>query len=241
MTQTPADARKKTALRTKQALVGLGVALVAPVLVFIAAVTLRMGVLDWPIAFDFLVIKLAWPLAWLGAAGAVIAVIAAFGAPRRAALPAVAAVVIAGVTVTLFALYAARPTGVPSDVSTNSLEPPAYPSRTVGLRQAAGAMGLDRWGGGRAQCPGVAYLPRQVAPGVAGYALENAGFEVPGFGVGRADGVREGFWFGFTHDAVIRIRPGRTDIRVSAREDRDDRGEACRLAAKILAGLQPSE
>ena len=241
MTQASVDTRKKTALRTKQALTGLGVALVSPILVFVAAVAMRLGVLDASVAFDFLVLKLAWPLAWLGAAGALIAVVAAFGAPRRAALPALAAVVVAGVSLALFTQYSLRPSGVPADVSTNSMEPPAYPSRTVGLRRAAGAVPLDRWGGGRAQCPGVVHMPRQVAPGVAAYALQNAGFIVPGFGVGRADGVREGFWFGFTHDAVIRIRPRRTDIRVTAREDRDDRGEACRLAAKIAAGLQRSE
>ena len=79
-----------------------------------------------------------------------------------------------------------------------------------------------------------------VAPGVAGYALKEAGFEVAGIGVGRADGSHDSFWFGFTHDAVVRIRPGRTDVRVTARDDRDDGGEACRLATKIVEVLQTS-
>ena len=69
-----------------------------------------------------------------------------------------------------------------------------------------------------------------------GYKL--AGFDVLGSGVGRADGVRTGFWFGFQYDAVVRIRPGRTDVRVTAREDRPDGGEACRLAQAILAEIQ---
>ena len=74
---------------------------------------------------------------------------------------------------------------------------------------------------------------KQVAPQVAGWALQEAGFTVLGSGVARADGERDGFWFGFGHDAVIRIRPGRTDIRVAARDDRPHAGEACRLATRI--------
>ena len=59
-----------------------------------------------------------------------------------------------------------------------------------------------------------------------------------GFGVGRADGTRQGFWFGFTYDATIRIRPGRTDVRVAAREGRPDGEEACRLTKLIISKLQ---
>jgi hypothetical protein len=79
----------------------------------------------------------------------------------------------------------------------------------------------------------------QIAPTAAIYALEQAGFTLRGAGVGRADGSREGFWFGFDHDAVIRIRPGRTDIRVAARDHRAHGGEACRMATAISEAMRP--
>ncbi|MCY1311757.1 hypothetical protein D9M70_621040 [compost metagenome] len=55
----------------------------------------------------------------------------------------------------------------------------------------------------------------------------------------RADGSKEGFWFGLTYDAAIRIRPGRTDVRVAQREGVPVGDEACRLARAIMTGLQP--
>ena len=43
---------------------------------------------------------------------------------------------------------------------------------------------------------------------------------------------------GLRYDAVVRIRPGRTDVRVTARDDRPQGDAACRLAREIVAGLQ---
>jgi hypothetical protein len=70
--------------------------------------------------------------------------------------------------------------------------------------------------------------------------LQKAGFEMSSLSVGRAVGTRSGDWFGSTWDAVIRIRPGRSDIRVAAREPEQDRGEACRLAGRIAEALKPN-
>ena len=41
-----------------------------------------------------------------------------------------------------------------------------------------------------------------------------------------------------TRDDDLRIRPGRTDIRVAARNSRPDGGATCRLAAKITRNLE---
>ena len=82
----------------------------------------------------------------------------------------------------------------------------------------------------------------QVAPASAVWALQEAGFSVQGrVNVGRAAGSHRGFWFGTVHDAVIRIRPGRTDVRVAARDDRAHGGEACRLATRISTALRGGE
>ncbi|MEG0819028.1 MAG: hypothetical protein RSG56_06245 [Brevundimonas sp.] len=69
--------------------------------------------------------------------------------------------------------------------------------------------------------------------------MSAGGFTVRGAAPFRADGAKEGFWFGLTHDAAIRIRPGRTDVRVAQREGVRVGDEACRLARAITAGLQP--
>jgi hypothetical protein len=53
----------------------------------------------------------------------------------------------------------------------------------------------------------------------------------------RVEGERRGFWFGLGHDAVVRIRPGRTDVRVTARTARAQGDEACRRAAAVARGL----
>lgn len=91
---------------------------------------------------------------------------------------------------------------------------------------------------GTETCPGAVFLPTQVAPQSAAWALHQAGFDDIAAGVGRATGVRRGYWFGFTSDAIIRIRPGRTDIRVAARDGRSHGGEVCRLATKISESLR---
>src|SRR5690606_33657780 len=91
---------------------------------------------------------------------------------------------------------------------------------------------------GEAACAVEAY-PSQSAPGAAGYALREAGFTIGSLGVGRAVGTKSGVWFGSQWDAVVRIRPGRSDIRVAARDPAQDRGEACRLAQRIAEGLKP--
>ena len=80
----------------------------------------------------------------------------------------------------------------------------------------------------------------QVAPAEATAALQAAGFTVTENQLFRARGVRDGFWFGMGHEAVIRIRPDRTDVRVVARYDHTDGGATCRIAAQLIAELQPA-
>ena len=80
----------------------------------------------------------------------------------------------------------------------------------------------------------------QSAPGAAGYALREAGFTIRDLGVNRGSGVYTSPWFDRTYDAAIRIRPGRTDVRVAPRDGAHDHGTSCRLATRILSELQPS-
>ena len=235
-------AKRAGDMRVKAAWACLAVALLSPLLVFIAAAGLKMGLWDRALAFDVLTLKAAWYLAWLGAVAAVLSVVLAVGSWRRTGFIAVLVLIAAGLTMGQFLRHGAQMRNNISapDVSTNPADTPVFSRQIMAKRPASDAAVLARWAQQGAHCPTAVSVPTQVAPSVAGYALKPAGFEVAGFGVGRADGSRDSFWFGFTHDAVVRIRPGRTDVRVTAREDRNDGGEACRLATRIVEVLQTS-
>src|SRR5690606_2126175 len=79
----------------------------------------------------------------------------------------------------------------------------------------------------------------QVAPETAAWALEKAGFTVFGTSPFRVDGRQQSAWFGVTHDVTVRIRPGRTDVRVAGRDSLKIGDEACRLAKAVVAQLTP--
>lgn len=141
-------------------------------------------------------------------------------------------------TIGLYAWQAGRASSAPpDDISTDLVEIPGF-----------GALDDRRGGGGPARtagvesCPGAVPAMTQVAPESAVWALQQSGFTLQGgVSVGRAAGSHRGFWFGTVHDAVIRIRPGRTDIRVAARDGRNHGGEACRLATRISEALRSGD
>ena len=215
-----------------QALALLAVA--APVLVLVAALGTRMGAWPVEIGYDLLTMRAGWFLAFFGAAAALGALVLSFGSFRKSGPMALAAVLIAGATLGGFIWQKARlSAGAVENVSTDLNEVPGFGD----LDDQRGGQGPGPAVGVEA-CPGALPVMRQIAPTAAIYALEQAGFTLRGAGVGRADGSQEGFWFGFDHDAVIRIRPGRTDIRVAARDHRPHGGEACRMAAAISETLR---
>lgn len=225
-------ARRSPGAGRVQALALLTVA--APVLVLVAALGTRLGAWPVEIGYDLLTLQAGWILALLGAAAAVGALVLSFANLRKSGLTALAAVLVAGLTLGGFVWQKARLAAGPvENVSTDLAEIPGF-----------GDLGEERGGKGPGPavgpeaCPGAQPVMRQIAPTAAIYALEQAGFTLRGAGVGRADGSREGFWFGFDHDAVIRIRPGRTDIRVAARDHRPHGGEACRMATAISETLR---
>lgn len=225
-------ARRSPGAGRVQALALLSVA--APVLVLLAALGTRLGV--WPVGIghDLLALQAGWFLALFGTAAALGALLLSFGNFRKSGLPALAAVLVAGTTLGGFIWQKARLAAGPvENVSTDLTEVPGFGD----LGAARGGQGPGPAVGMEA-CPGARPVMRQIAPTAAIYALEQAGFTLRGAGVGRADGSREGFWFGFDHDAVIRIRPGRTDIRVAARDHRPHGGEACRMVTAISETLR---
>lgn len=211
-------------------------ACLAPLLVLVAVFGTRFGLWSAAFGLDVLTLKLGRILAFAGLAAALVAVIIALKDMRRRGLYAAVSLAVAGATVALF-LIQERRFAVPADndVTTDAAETPAFSRAVVAMRGGQGT-GKD---GASVACHGLVSVPRQVAPETAAAALAAAGFTVRGAAPFRADGAKEGFWFGLTYDAAIRIRPGRTDVRVAQREGVKVGDEACRLARAIATGLQP--
>ncbi len=200
----------------------------APFVLIVAAVTAtRFGGLDLAIGYDLLTWTVARLLAWVGLAAALVAALLALRDLKGRGLYALAALVLSGATVAGFVLRQGQDaTPHPRDVSTNLDEPPGLP-RAAGVRSDSPQT-----------CAGVDAIPTQVLAQQATSALVDAGFVVTRATTFQVEAVHAGAWFGFATDAVVRIRPGRTDIRVAARGSRPDGGATCRLAAKITRNLE---
>jgi hypothetical protein len=209
-------------------------AIAAPLLVLVAVFGTRLGLWSAGFGLEILTLKIGRILAFVGLAAALLAVLMAFKDMRNRGLYAAVALGVAGATVALF-LIQERRFAVPADndVTTDAAETPAFSRAVLAMRGGQGEASVS------VACPGLVSVSRQVAPETAAAALEAAGFIVRGAAPFRADGSKEGSWFGLTYDAAIRIRPGRTDVRVAQREGVKVGDEACRLARAITAELQP--
>lgn len=216
-------------------------ALAAPLAVFVGAFGTLFG--WWPIeiGYDLLTWRIGWVLAWVGMAAALAAVVLALRDARRLGWMAAVALLAAGPTLGLFLHHQSRIAAASAvDVSTDVSDPPGLSRRQLDQRAAEGAMPVNAPAAVEA-CPGLSAAPTQVAVETADQALRDAGFTVAATGVFRAEGTKDGFWFGRGHDVVVRIRPGRTDVRVIAHDPRPDGGEACRLAKAVVQGLSAGQ
>lgn len=224
----------RTAVKGKGAVLGLAVlALAAPLLVLLSIVGVRSGLLSLEIGYDLLTMQVGWWLAMAGAGAAVLAVLLSLRNLRDLGPLALAAVIAGGGTLGVYVWQKQKfATGPTENVSTDLVEVPGFGTLRPDDMGQGPTVGIEA-------CPGALPVMTQVAPESAAWALQEVGMGLGGAGVARADGSRVSIWFGFRYDALIRIRPGRTDIRVAAREGRPHGGEACRLVTRISSLLQP--
>jgi len=212
----------------------------APLVVFIAVFGLRFSWWGLDVALDLLTVTVApWLLA-LGAASALILLLwnsKPFGAGAMLGLLGL------GVVLSGARLMKANPAPVSlselrtRSFSTNPADPPQFSGRLITERAASDA--ASEQGLYDAGCHGVASLPTQVLAEDATAALQRAGFTPRPSSLFRVEGTHTGNWFLLQHDATIRIRPGRTDVRVAARSDRVQGEQGCRLLARNVEELQP--
>lgn len=209
------------------------IVLAAPLLVFIAVMGTRFGLWSVEVGRDLLTLQIGRWLALAGLGAAALGVLLALRDLRRLGLIAVISLLVSLATVGLFVRQQAQLSlPAPLDATSAPADAPGYGAETAGLRVALSAPDAP------AACPGLTAVPTQVASETATAALEAAGFTVQKASLFQSEGLHEGFWFGLRHDAVVRIRPGRTDVRVTARDGRPQGDAACRLARKIVDGLQ---
>jgi len=203
-------------------------------LLFLAMVGVHTDLIDPRTVFEAQTLDAARIVMIVSAVAALVTVGLAIRSAARLPYAAVAALGAWG-ALGLFLFQDARlASGGASDVTSNVQDPPGYSRLIQARRSDEGAQPT----GGPSSCPTVVTLPTQVTPQAAAAALEQSGFVVVGAAAFRAEGTREGYWFGLKHDAVIRIRPGETDIRVTARTP-VARGEAaCSLAGRLSEALR---
>lgn len=223
----------KTAIKGRgavQALTALAVA--SPLLVLLSIMGVRGGLLPVETAYDLLTLKVAWWLSFAGAGAGVLAVIVALKNFRALGFVAVGALVVSVATLGGFVWQKGQLAAGPvENVSTDLTDIPGFGDQRPDDMGQGAAVGVEA-------CPGALPVMTQIAPEGAVWAVQEAGFTLRRAGVARVDGTRTTTWFGFGYDVVIRIRPGRTDIRVAARDARPHGGEACRLVTAISADLR---
>lgn len=215
-----------TGERARQlALVGLGVAFVAPVIVVLSAFAVRAGVIPVEAAINLVTLGVARSIAFAAPAVILVTLWMTRRNWRRAAKYAVPAFVVSALSLGLFQYQTSRMADAgPLDVSTNPADSPV-------LRLQNGLPG---------SCDGLAAVGTQLLPEAAAWALQEQGFAISNAGLFEVQGTRRGFWFGRRYDAVVRIRPGRTDLRLAAEGDRADGGAVCRQALGLAKLLQPA-
>ena len=203
--------------------VAMGLAVLAPLITFGAVLLTRNTIVSLDVGLDVLTLQVAQGVSWVALGFAVLSLVLSLPQFGRLGLVSIAIVLVcAAVSAAFFVQGRSISTAGPLDVSTDLAEPPAV----------TGAAGAPQG------CADLQAVMTQVAPARATEALRGAGFSITESQLFRSRGVRDGFWFGMGHEAHIRIRPGRTDVRVVARYTHTDGGETCRIANQIVAGLQ---
>ena len=152
--------------------------------------------------------------------------------------------------------YTTAARGLPPihDITTDPADPPQFRA-IAALRSAAGANSSDYEGPPIAELQARAYpdirplrlaMPPDAAFRRALDTVHELGWTVVAAdpAEGRIEASDRTFWFGFTDDVVIRVRPAesgsRIDLRSSSRVGRGDRGMNAARIRRFAAALQPA-
>jgi uncharacterized protein (DUF1499 family) len=239
------------------------ISLLVPVYFIIAAMGTKFGVFDWRIGFGLM--TYTWGgLVLLGASAFALLgfALALFTPPRRGVLAALVALLVPALGLGYAADVRQQAQSIPPihDISTDLEDPPGFSQAVIDTRAAVpDGNDLDllakRTGEGqsfvelqRSAYPEIQPVTSSLQPGfVWDMALVLA--QEQGWTIGHTDaatGVIEAaastFWYGFTDDIVIRVRPegtgSRVDMRSVSRVGRSDLGANAARMAPYLTELR---
>lgn len=216
-------------------------AIAVPAWFLTGALGTKFGLLDWTVGFGLMTVGLG-SLVLLGALGiALLALgLSLLVKPRKGALLALACAVIPAAGLGYGVYVQGQTKAIPPihDISTNRIDPPQF-SEAVLAARAKVTKGNDldyannvvpndpRWGAFAGKT--AADLTAQAYPGVKPIAVEidaddaliaardvaeALGWKVTRFdqAAGALEAESTSFWYGFTDDIAVRVRPGVTDV-----------------------------
>jgi uncharacterized protein (DUF1499 family) len=224
-------------------------ATLAAILLLAAGPTVRIGLWDFRTGFQML----RWA-AYLGIAGAVIALIALFTPARRGAVAALLLSVLVGAGVAFIPwrwLHQARRLPAIHDITTDTEQPPQF-AAVLPLR--AGAPNPATYGGAeiaaaqREAYPDIRPLFLKVPP-LAAFKRAETVIERMHWDLvaadsagGKLEATATTPWFGFKDDVVVRVTPAsmgsRVDVRSVSRVGGSDVGTNARRIRKFLGEME---
>lgn len=207
------------------------VVFVAPLTLLVSIYGTRLGYFDLATGYGDIGLKLVPILSWVSLGAGVLACLLLVR-DRRAWPMAVGGLLI-GLVMVGGVAYHTRSFGLaPRDVTTNLDDVPAFAGRLAHERRNVRAPEhVSR------SCEGLEPVNSQLAFESVAWGLDRAGVTVMGASPFRVDGWTEGDFYGVRHDVTVRIRPGRTDVRVSGRDSLPIGDQACELARNIVAAM----
>ncbi|WP_297799671.1 DUF1499 domain-containing protein [uncultured Brevundimonas sp.] len=219
----------RTALKLAKLAVFLAV--IAPLVALVAVLAVRMGLADLKPALQVVTLRGGLAMAWIGGLAGVLSILLVFWS--RPVWPYAATALVVGLaSLLIYQVQAIRFYPAPRDVASDLEEPPAFGRQMLSERRA------ERVPASQPQkCDGLEGIDSQLAPEVVAWGMKQAGLTVMGTSPFRVEGWQQGMWFGIQHDVTVRIRPGRTDIRVAGRDQLAVGPRACDLAKKVVAEI----
>jgi fatty-acyl-CoA synthase len=183
--------------------------------------------------------------------------ISLFLAPVRCGLWALCAVLLSGGLMGGFFLYQKALHMFPPihDVATDWDRPPDFSDKLMAERgpEAAPVEELPRvprnesfeWGGktvgdiNQLSCPAAkTVLNKAITENQVAQILRDAHYSLQPIAQGRVEGTYRDNFYGFLSDVVVRVEPGRVDIRSVNRYDMPDLGGNCRRVTAIVQKLR---
>jgi uncharacterized protein (DUF1499 family) len=243
--------------------VALVASLLLPVYFLIAAFGTKFGYLDWSVGFVEMTFRWGPRLLLATAALALIgALLGLFISPRKGVVAALVALAIPliGVGYGMYLRSASADIPPIHDISTDLDNPPAFSEAVVRARAAvADSNDLDLRNKYTSDGRAFAELQREHYPEIApvmtdldpartfDVALDLArdeGWEIGATNaeVGDIEAIDRTFWYGFTDDIAIRVRPegmgARVDVRSVSRVGRSDLGANAKRVGPYLQRLR---